>query len=536
VFELEEELKKIKEKIEREKEEKKQKEKEEKISELKERYKVVKGIPEQIVEGEKVEIKPEGKEEFPEITLKVERLDAKIATIDDYRKVTDEKISRISEEIGELRSTFLALDKRFSPLEMNAERALKAVSEVMPEKIRADFQKIEREILGIRAEIERMNAIIDSVRSEEKKLMEAFEKIKNVENVLDISKKIEEKIARVEEASRYADRVSAKTEVVFSELSGKLAEIERQKGKISRLDELTKELVKTLDEISLKIPKFAEKVEVSKLGEEILSRIKSIEPESIKMEVSREINSKVGTLKEEVMNSLREIENVKKSLEEIPKKVESLSLELAQSKNEIEELKKSMIKEIPIEEMRAEYEKKIEEIKASLEQESASLRAEYEKKIEEIKRIPEILSRVESLIEENSTALKDFEEKNEKKFSKISKLIEELTKIVEAESVRSESLQQALNDYLKILAKVNGLQTLTKKEDIEASLANIGEDLRKMKEAGISNKEIENFLASTLINLSKIWAAYNKEIAELYRTEANKYSEIYSLEAEEKLT
>jgi hypothetical protein len=56
-----------------------------------------------------------------------------------------------------------------------------------------------------------------------------------------------------------------------------------------------------------------------------------------------------------------------------------------------------------------------------------------------------------------------------------------------------------------------------------------------MKEAGISNKEIENFLASTLINLSKVWAAYNKEIAELYRTEANKYSEIFSLEAQEKL-
>jgi chromosome segregation ATPase len=515
VFELEEELKKIKETIEKEKEEKKQKEKEEKISELKERYEVVKGIPEQIVEEEKVEVKPkEGKEEIPEIILKVERLDAKIATLDDYRKVTDEKISRISEEIGELRSTFLALDKRFSPLEVNAERALKAVSEVMPEKIRADFQKIEREILGIRAEIERMNTIIDSVRSDEKKLMEAFEKIKNVENVLDISKKIEEKIARVEEASRYADRVSAKTEVVFSELSGKLAEIERQKGKISRLDELTKELVKTLDEISLKIPKFAEKVEVSKLGEEILSKIKSIEPESIKMEIAKEINSRVGTLREEITNSLREIENTKKSLEEIPKKVESLSLELAQSKSEIEELKKSMTKEIPIEEMKAEY----------------------EKKIEEIKRIPEILSRVESLVEENSIALKDVEEKNEKKFSKISKLIEELTKIVEAESTRSESLQQAMNNYFKILTKVNGLQTLTKKEDIEASLANIGEDLRKMKEAGISNKEIENFLASTLINLSKIWAAYNKEIAELYRTEANKYSEIYSLEAEEKLT
>jgi chromosome segregation ATPase len=611
VFELEEELSKIKERIEKEREEKKQKEKEEKIAELRERYEVVKGIPEQIVEEEKVEVKPkEGKGEIPEIILKVERLDAKIATLDDYRKVMDEKISRIAEEIGELRSTFLALDKRFSPLEVNAERALKAVSEVMPEKIRADFQKIEREILGIRAEIERMNTIIDSVRSEEKRLMEAFEKIKNVENVLEISKKIEEKIARVEEASRYADRVSAKTEVVFSELSGKLAEIERQKGKISRLDELTKELVKTLDEISLKIPKFAEKVEVSKLGEEILGKIKSIEPESIKMEIAKEINSRVNALKEEVASSLKELEIVKKDLVEMPKKIEGLSLELSQNKSEIEKLRKCIPKEIPIEEIKSSLEQELEklkdemsnmkkfeknfeeilqrveslkleieetrklaskevpldEIKTSLQEEFEKLKGEYEKRIEEgiamfpeiaakveilgselsqrkdemdelkrkVEEIPEILSRVESLIEENSISLKEAENKNEEKFSKISRLIEELTKVVEGEIERVEKLNQAMNVYFKIFAGMQRFQTLSKKEEIEENLKDIREDVKKMKELEVFNEKIEDQLMKTFLNLSKAWNAYNKEVADLFLEEANKYShETFSFEAKE---
>jgi chromosome segregation ATPase len=425
--------------------------------------------------------------------LKIERLDAKVATLDDYRKVIDEKISRIAEEIGELRSTFLALDKRFSPLEANAERALKAVSEVMPEKIRADFQKIEREILGIRAEIERMNTVIDSIRSEEKKLMEAFEKIKNVENVLDISKKIEEKIARVEEASRYADRVSAKTEVVFSELSGKLAEIERQKGKISRLDELTKELVKTLDEISLKIPKFAEKVEVSRLGEEILGKIKSIEPESIKTEIAKEISSRFSVLRGEIESSIKEFENAKKSFDEIIQKFESLKLEVDELKKvtprkiSLEEIKASLQEEL--EKLKGEYGKKIRESVAMFPEIAAKVEIltselnqrrnemdELKKKIEEITKIPEILSRVEALIEENSVSLQEVKNKNEEKFSKISHLVEELTKVVEGEIEKVEKLNQAMNLYFKIFTKVQRFQTLSKKEEIEETLKDLRED------------------------------------------------------------
>jgi hypothetical protein len=87
-----------------------------------------------------------------------------------------------------------------------------------------------------------------------------------------------------------------------------------------------------------------------------------------------------------------------------------------------------------------------------------------------------------------------------------------------------------------MFATINGLQTLARKEDVEASLESIRKDVEKMKEFGIFNKEIENLLKTMLLNLSKIWASYNMEIANLYGIEANKYSsEIYSLETEEKL-
>ena len=50
-----------------------------------------------------------------------------------------------------------------------------------------------------------------------------------------------------------------KSENVFSELNRKVSELENQKEKIAKLDELTLEMTKMLDEVTLKLTKFVNK-------------------------------------------------------------------------------------------------------------------------------------------------------------------------------------------------------------------------------------------------------------------------------------
>jgi predicted Holliday junction resolvase-like endonuclease len=113
-------------------------------------------------------------------------------------------------------------------------------------------------------------------------------------------------------------------------------------------------------------------------------------------------------------------------------------------------------------------------------------------------------------------------------------LIEELTKVVEGEIERVEKLNQAMNVYFKIFAGMQRFQTLSKKEEIEENLKDIREDVKKMKELEVFNEKIEDQLMKTFLNLSKAWNAYNKEVADLFLEEANKYShETFSFEAKE---
>jgi chromosome segregation ATPase len=559
-----EEIKEIKERLAKEKRAEKLRLKREKMDELKEKYGVIKGIPEQVVE-EKVEVEKKPKEEvkIPDIALKVERIGARIDAMEDYRKTLDEKISRFSEEIGELRSTFLALDKRFTSLEVSAEKAVKAVEEIKPEEIKKDFEKRDRKLLELTAQIERMNEMLNSLKKEGAELRGMLEKIKSVENILEVSRKIEEKISRIEEVSRYADRTAAKVEVVFSELSGKLGEIERHKGKIERLDELTREMVKMLDEISLKLPKFAEKVEVEKAKEEITKNIKVRPAELPRIEEKLKIVEEMKKSLEEAEHKIRffeeKMDEFKKSIEGIKEiklpEIKTFEEKIAILSKEIEGLKKVKPEELEkisneitnikitleenlrrfesfenrlagFEELKTRPEVSSGEIKV-LNQKIENLKSEYEKRFEELTKLVESISGIEKMISEIQSSIKGVEEKRapiEEKIKKISNVTKNLMGIIEKESTRMEKIQKSTNTYFEFLIKVNNLQNLVNLDEVKNSFNIIRKKVEEMKEIGIFDETIREFLRNTLLSLSQTWKSYgNEELAKVYMDEANFY-------------
>jgi chromosome segregation ATPase len=553
---------------------------EEEKAELRERYGVIKEIPEQIVEEvEVVEKKPERKEEIPEVLLKVERMDARVSAVEEYKKILDEKISRISEEIGELRSTFLALDKRFSSIEINAERVLKAVSEVKPEAIKGNFEKVDKEILETNARIERLNAMLESLKKEWSELKSAFDKIKNLENVLDVARKIEEKIAKVEEVSRYADRTAAKVEVVFSELSGKLGEIERQKGKIGKLDELTKEMVKMLDEISLRLPKFAEKGEIERALEEVEKKIQvspkefneiknAIKEGSLEISEMRKIlegyenklkifdervgkienvanslesridskigdklnafESKINGISEEVRSFDSKFASMLNNMEILNKKVEDVSsLEISEIKNKLGE-NESKLK--IFDERVGKIENAVNNLESRIDSKIGDKLNLFENKIngviEEVRSFDSKFASMLNNMEILNKKVEDVKVGYEEKIRESTKIIEEfsiiaknLMKAMEEESKRIKNIEK----IAKINFEINKLQNLTTEEEVNKSLENIRNFVNEMKSLGIFDDGIKEFIGKSLLNFAENWSYYDENLSNLYLKEAKAY-------------
>jgi hypothetical protein len=281
-----------------------------KKQELIEKYGVTKEIPEREVEEEREEVKPKEKVEeleevkLPEIILRVEKIDGRLDALDDFRKDMNERIIQLAEEIGELRSTILERDKAFTRVEADAEKTLELVQDVEPGKIKRDIEKFEKENLENIAKIEKIENLVAELSKESKKFRDLMERIKSFENLVNISTEIQSKMSKIEEAKRYTDAIASKVESIFSETNVKLADFENQKDRINKLDELTTELVKTLDEVSIKLTRFVEKEKFERLEDDLkkVKQVKGIEP----LPELSELKSTIG----EILNTLSELKFV----------------------------------------------------------------------------------------------------------------------------------------------------------------------------------------------------------------------------------
>ncbi|MBU5689539.1 MAG: hypothetical protein QXM68_01590 [Candidatus Aenigmatarchaeota archaeon] len=299
--------------------------KDDKKEALKAKFGVTKDIPKQQVQEEVVKQEKQNVQEGDtnplSLLLRIEKLEGKFSAFEDVKDDINERIARISEEIGELRSSFLELDKNFTSLESRVEKVLDSVNQIQPEKFYKDLQKKEADILKLQAESESLKNVLASIKKDNERLNSILEKIKNIENLVAMYKKLSEKIQLIDDTKLYVDRLAGKSETIFSEMESKMKDVEDMKGKIQKLDDLTVDIVKMLDGISIKIPKLIEKENVEKLIEEMtkknienvnknyLGEIKKI-IELSKQEAKKEIDDE----KKRLTNTLNEITSLLNSV------------------------------------------------------------------------------------------------------------------------------------------------------------------------------------------------------------------------------
>ncbi|MBU5689416.1 MAG: hypothetical protein KQA41_04300 [Candidatus Aenigmarchaeota archaeon] len=290
--------------------------KDDKKEELKAKYGVTKEIPKQAVEDD---VKIEARKQQAEVNsldllLRVEKIEGKLSVFEDIKDDINERISRLSEEIGELRSSFLELDKNFSSLESKIEKTIEIVNEVQPEKFSKELQKKEADILKLQADIEAIRNILASIKRDNETVKAILEKIKNIDAVVAMYKKLSEKIQLIDDTKVYVDRLAGKSETIFAEMESKMKDVEDMKAKVSKLDDLTVDLVKMLDGVSIKIPKLIEKDGAQKLIEEMVKKniqdlnknylndLKALVDQT-KIDAKKEIEEE----KKKLLNSLNEI-------------------------------------------------------------------------------------------------------------------------------------------------------------------------------------------------------------------------------------
>jgi chromosome segregation ATPase len=309
---------------------------------LKKKFGIIKEIPRREIQEEKSQnlervdfSKEEGEVKMHDIILKVEKLDGKLDIIDRLRNDMNERVTQLAEEIGELRTMMMERDRAFDKISTNFDKVEDIVQVVEPMTIRNEFERIKIEILKNDARFEKLDSIVKALSEENKKFREMIEKIKSFENLVDISYEMDRKLSKIKEVKDYADKTAAKVESIFSELNEKVSELEGEREKIKKLDELTIEMAKMLDEISVKLSKFIEKKDLEEFRkniEEDLKKIK-VQPQTKtamtipkgQVDVS-ELTSQISKLNSIVESHTSVVSSINKRLDELGPAQETKSL------------------------------------------------------------------------------------------------------------------------------------------------------------------------------------------------------------------
>jgi len=197
-----------------------------------------------------------------DLVLRLEKLSGKIDLLDRSRNDMNERLTHLAEEIGELRTMMMERERTFDKVKSQFEIVKETVTDLRPERLKKIFEKTEKDILENKAKIETLQTLLKALAEESKKIRKLMKKIKSFENLVDISYELERKLSRINEVKNYAAVVVAKVENIFSEMNEKVSQLESQRERIEKLDELTIEITKMLDDVSVKMTKFVTEKEL----------------------------------------------------------------------------------------------------------------------------------------------------------------------------------------------------------------------------------------------------------------------------------
>ncbi|MBU5688720.1 MAG: hypothetical protein KQA41_00615 [Candidatus Aenigmarchaeota archaeon] len=261
--------------------------------------------------------------EINKLNIELEKIKAFLDAQKDLRTATDEKLQRLTESIGELRSMLFQKESEIDKMNVKVQRIEEVFNDVKPEQYTRELQKRDKELANQNLRLEKLEKMSYDMVKDVNDMRNVFKEIGSVENLVNVSKRINEKFIKMENMLKDVEKISEKLEKHFVEINKKLEEFEEYKNKQLQIDGLSKDLLKAVDDINIKIGKLASEEEVFKLKEMLNDFTKDLE--DVKKSVKSGIPF-VGPLPEEIQKLQEEKDKIKTFLDSIDEQYKSRAI------------------------------------------------------------------------------------------------------------------------------------------------------------------------------------------------------------------
>jgi DNA repair exonuclease SbcCD ATPase subunit len=232
------------------------------------------------------------------ISTEVDRLKAGQEAFQEVRKSFTERFTRLSEQIGELRSMILDRDRTIQTLELKSVKAIDLVESIKPDKFMMDLERQNVKIEALKANLEGNEAIIDQVMEELKEIRRKMSFFRGVEEIIRLSEEIKKELIGIKKIEGTINIQTDKVQTIYSDMRKKMQDLDTFNSQLQESKANIEQNAKELDSLKMKSLNFAEKEEVDKIIEKVQKYADSLKEIQKKTPLSRDIEKLKGLLGE----------------------------------------------------------------------------------------------------------------------------------------------------------------------------------------------------------------------------------------------
>ncbi len=233
--------------------------------------------------------------------LEFEKVFSRLESMNELIKGYNERMGALSQQVGELRGMNISNEKAISKIEVESARAIDIVSEVEPEKLRIDFQKVEMKVEALSEKIESNKQFMDVVMRELKEIRSKMGTFLGTAELIKLNQDVKSELLGAQQMATKSRMYSDKTEQLFSEMKRGVAESQKIHELVKMLDANYSGMVKEVEKFKVDFSNIVNQNDFNDFKKRIGERFVNFEMILNSVERLRDENERLGRIIETIL-------------------------------------------------------------------------------------------------------------------------------------------------------------------------------------------------------------------------------------------
>ncbi|MBN1156513.1 hypothetical protein JXA85_02785 [Candidatus Woesearchaeota archaeon] len=267
------------------------------------------------------------------VEAEIIKIKAQLDSFGEVRKATTDRLTRITEQIGELRGMIMDTNKALTQMEVKITKAVDLVDSVQPDKLMIEVKRQDAKISGLTGKIESNKSLAESFLEQIKEMRNKVNTFQGIEQVIKLNDDVKKELQSIQKVKTEAERHADKTETIFVEIQKKVTDLDTTLATVKELEKGFNKIVGDFDVLKVGVAGKADRKEI----ENFFSKFNKFEAEYGKL--VKMLSEKVDFMKKDLVEKM---ESKLKRAEEI----EKVLIELSEKENPELEKNLDRIKEV----------------------------------------------------------------------------------------------------------------------------------------------------------------------------------------------